>query len=192
MKRVYLIILISLVVLVSLATYVLVNFIITPRPEDILANVKNQFKVYSQVLKENELIPKKYTVEGYDISPPLKWSGIPSEAKSLVIVMYDPDAPSGIFYHWILYNISTKVNSIDENVSKTSITPYGFQGLNDYGNVGYGGPYPPKGSKHRYIFLVLALDKNLELKPGVHYSEVLKAIRGHVIAYAKLMCFYER
>jgi len=192
MKRVRLIVLISLVVLVLLATYVLMNFMTIPRPEDILANVKTQFKVSSQVLKEGEQIPKKYTVEGYDASPPLNWSGIPSEAKSLVIIMYDPDAPSGIFYHWILYNISARVNSIDENVPKAPTTPYGFQGLNDYGNVGYGGPYPPKGSKHRYIFLVLALDKNLELKPGAHYSEVLKAVKGHVIAYAKLTCFYER
>ncbi|MGB9760164.1 MAG: YbhB/YbcL family Raf kinase inhibitor-like protein [Thermoproteota archaeon] len=192
MKRAHLVTLVLLLVLASLATYVFINFVITPKPEDIIANVKNQFKVFSQVLKENELIPKKYTVEGYDISPPLNWSGVPSETKSIAVIMYDPDAPSGIFYHWILYNVPAKVSSLSENVSKAPVTSYGLQGINDYGNVGYGGPYPPKGSKHRYVFLILALDKELELKPGAHYSEVLKAIKSHVIAYAKLTCFYER
>jgi len=191
-KRIHLVVLVSVAIFTALLAYYAVTPTRAPTAEDVVAGVKTQFRVYSAVLRENELIPAKYTRDGEDVSPPLSWSGVPAEARSLVIVMYDPDAPSGIFYHWVLYNIPASINSIGENVPKTPVTPYGLQGVNSYGTVGYGGPYPPKGSRHRYVFLVLALDKELELGPGAHYSEVFKAVMGHVIAYARLTCVYER
>jgi len=106
--------------------------------------------------------------------------------------MYVPDAPKGIFYHWILYNIPAEVTCLPEGVSAVDKTPYGLQGVNDYGQIGYGGPSPPPGSKHRYIFLLLALDTELNLKPGASIDEVLKACEGHVIAYAELLGYYGR
>ena len=106
--------------------------------------------------------------------------------------MYDPDAPRGIFYHWIMYNIPSTVTSLPEGIPNKSETPYGIQGINSYGHVGYGGPHPPSGSKHRYIFLLLALDTKLTLKPKAATSEVLKACMGHMIAHAKLMGYYAR
>ena len=160
--------------------------------KEILAGVTKQFAVSSSVLKENELIPTKYTRDGDNLSPPLNWSGIPNETKSLAIIMYDPDAPSGVFYHWILYNIPKNINSIPEGIQKSPITPYGYQSINSYNTLGYDGPSPPKGSTHRYIFLVLALDTELALGPNAHYSEVLSSIKGHVIAYAKLTCLYRK
>jgi Raf kinase inhibitor-like YbhB/YbcL family protein len=92
--------------------------------------------------------------------------------------MYDPDDPSGVFYHWILYNIPKNIDSIPEGIQKSSITPYGYQGINSYNTLGYDGPFPPKGSTHRYIFLVLALDKELDLGPNAYYSEVLNSLAG--------------
>jgi len=160
--------------------------------EDILPKSTTQFVLSSSVLKENELMPTKYTRDGDNLSPPLNWSGIPNKAKSLVIIMYDPDAPSGVFYHWVFYNIPKNINSIPEGIQKSPITPYGYQGINSYNTLGYDGPFPPKGSTHRYIFLVLALDTELALGPNVYYSQVLNSTKGHIIAYAELTCLYRK
>jgi Raf kinase inhibitor-like YbhB/YbcL family protein len=160
--------------------------------KELLNGITTKFFVSSSSLKENELMPIKYTRDGDNLSPPLNWSSVPNETKSLAIIMYDPDAPSGVFYHWILYNIPKNVNSIPEGIQKSPITPYGYQGINSYNTLGYDGPYPSKGSTHRYVFLVLALDKELPLGPNVTYSEVINSIKGHVIAYAKLTCLYKR
>jgi Raf kinase inhibitor-like YbhB/YbcL family protein len=160
--------------------------------KELLGGVKTKFFVSSLSLKENELIPTKYTRDGDNFSPPLNWSSVPNETKSLAIIMYDPDAPLGIFYHWILYNIPKNINSIPEGIQKSPITPYGYQGINSYNTLGYDGPSPPKGSTHRYVFLILALDTELALGPNAYYSEVLSSIKGHVIAYAKLTCLYRR
>jgi Raf kinase inhibitor-like YbhB/YbcL family protein len=160
--------------------------------KEILNGVTKQFAVSSSVLRENELMPIESTRDGNNISPPLNWSSVPNETKSLAIIMYDPDAPSGIFYHWILYNIPKNINSIPEGIQKSPITPYGYQGINSYNTLGYDGPSPPKGSTHRYVFLILALDTELALGPNAYYSEVLNSIKGHVIAYAKLTCLYRR
>jgi Raf kinase inhibitor-like YbhB/YbcL family protein len=160
--------------------------------KELLNGVTTKFFVSSLSLKENESIPTKYTRDGDNLSPPLNWSGIPNETKSLAIIMYDPDAPSGVFYHWVLYNIPKNIDSIPEGIQKSPITPYGYQGINSYNILGYDGPSPPKGSTHRYIFLVLALDTQLALGPNAYYSEVLSSIKGHVIAYAKLTCLYKR
>jgi Raf kinase inhibitor-like YbhB/YbcL family protein len=158
--------------------------------EELLSGVKTKFFVSSLSLKENELIPTKYTRDGDNLSPPLNWSSVPNETKSLAIIMYDLDAPSGIFYHWIFYNIPKNINSIPEGIQKSPITPYGYQGINSYNTLGYDGPSPPTGSTHRYVFLILALDTELALGPNAYYSEVLSSIKGHVIAYAKLTCLY--
>ena len=160
--------------------------------EELIKGVEKKFSLESPSFKYGEDIPVKYTLDGENLSPPLSWSDAPPNTKSYVLIMYDPDAPKGIFYHWILYNIPAEVTSLPEGVPAVEKTSYGLQGVNDYGRIGYGGPSPPPGSKHRYIFLLLALDIELNLKPGTSIDEVLKACEGHVIAYAELLGYYGR
>ena len=159
-------------------------------PESIVADVKEMFVLESVAFENGGEIPSKYSLKGENISPPLKWSGQPPNTVSLILIMYDPDAPGGIFYHWILYNIPNTLTSLPEGVPKAEETIYGLQGINSYGNIGYGGPSPPPGSRHRYVFLLLALDVRLSLEGGARVSEVLEACRGHIIAYAELSGYY--
>ena len=160
--------------------------------DDVIAGIKKTFVLSSTAFKDNEYIPRKYTCDGEDISPPLSWSGAPPETKSYVLIVYDPDAPKGTFYHWLLYNIPAEISSLPEGVPKNPETGYGLQGVNDFGTLGYGGPCPPTGSTHRYVFVLLALDTELDLSSGATINELLKAVEGHVIAYAKLTGIYGR
>ncbi len=138
-------------------------------------------------------IPDKYTCVGPDVSPPLTISNVPDEAVELALVMYDPDAPIGVFYHWTLYSIPRETRSLPENIPKEEVTEYGVQGRNDFGRIGYGGPCPPRGhGTHRYYFLVLALNSEIGLAPGVSAKEFLRTIEGKVIGYGVLMGTYSR
>ena len=150
-------------------------------------------KVSSPAFDFGEKIPPKYTCDGEDVSPPLVISNVPSEAVSLVIVMYDPDAPGGTFYHWIMYNIDAGNITLPENIPPEPITQYGLQGINDFNKIGYGGACPPPGlGTHRYYILVLALDTKLDLPPGAGKEDVLNALKDHVIAYGYYMGIYGR
>ena len=152
-----------------------------------------RFVIISPAFKSGETIPKRYTCDGIDISPPLSWSGFPAGTKSFVLIVEDPDAPGGIFTHWIVYNISSKVTSLPEKVEKVERLGNGIlQGLNSFGKIGYNGPCPPPGSKHRYYFRIYALDCYIDLPPGATREEILKAIEGHVIGEAELLGYYER
>lgn len=143
------------------------------------------------VFGNNEMIPKRYTCDGDDLSPPLSWEGAPG-AVSYVLIVDDPDAPAGVFTHWVLYNVPANVNSLPEGVPRGKETPYGLQGRNDFGDYGYGGPCPPKGKPHRYFFKLYALNITLELPPGARRSDVERAMRGHVIGEAQLVGLYGR
>ncbi|WFO76394.1 YbhB/YbcL family Raf kinase inhibitor-like protein [Desulfurococcaceae archaeon MEX13E-LK6-19] len=150
-------------------------------------------KVSSPAFGFGGKIPVKYTCDGEDISPPLLIKGVPPSAKSLVLIMYDPDAPGGTFYHWIMYNIEPKNMSLPENIPPEPETPYGLQGINDFNKIGYSGPCPPPGlGTHRYYILVLALDTKLDLEPGASKEEVINALKNHVIAYGYYMGVYGR
>ena len=151
------------------------------------------FRLTSPAFRNGEVIPKRYTCEGLDISPPLNWSGYPSETKSFVLIVEDPDAPGGVFTHWIAYNIPADVNELKEGLEKVEKLPSGImQGVNDFGRIGYGGPCPPPGKPHRYVFKLYALDVVLDLKPGASKDEVLKAMSGHILAEATLTGLYSR
>ncbi|MEM1983736.1 MAG: YbhB/YbcL family Raf kinase inhibitor-like protein [Candidatus Korarchaeum sp.] len=150
-----------------------------------------QFSLKS-VFENNGTIPRRYTCDGEDLSPPLSWQGGPKGAVSYVLIVDDPDAPVGVFTHWILYNIPASLNSLPEGVPKGKETSYGLQGRNDFGDYGYGGPCPPRGKPHRYFFKLYALDTMLELAPGARKSDVEKAMRGHVIGEAQLVGLYGR
>jgi Raf kinase inhibitor-like YbhB/YbcL family protein len=149
-------------------------------------------KLLSTAFNPNGLIPAKHTCDGQDISPPLSWDEPPAGTKSLALICDDPDAPSGTFVHWVLYDLPPLTQQLPEGVPKQPKLPTGgIQGKNDFGNPGYGGPCPPSGT-HRYIFKLYALDKQLGLQPGATKAQLLKAIEGHIMATAELIGRYAR
>jgi len=143
-------------------------------------------KITSSAFHEGGDIPPKFTCDASDTSPPLQITGIPSEAKSLVLIADDPDAPGGLFTHWLVWNIPPQTSSIAEGSA-----PQGVQGANDFGKSGYRGPCPPPG-RHRYSFKIFALDRELELRSGAKRSQVDAAMKGHVIAQGELVGRYAR
>jgi Raf kinase inhibitor-like YbhB/YbcL family protein len=145
-----------------------------------------KMKITSSAFNEGGNIPSKFTCDGSDTSPPLQITGVPPAAKSLVLIVDDPDAPGGLFTHWLLWNIPPQTNSIAEGGA-----PKGVQGTNDFGKSGYRGPCPPPGT-HRYSFKILALDGELDLRTGAKRSQVDAAIKGHVIAQGQLIGRYSR
>ncbi len=154
---------------------------------------KGTMQLTSTAFTEGAPIPAKYTYDGSNVSPPLKWSGVPAEAKSLALIVDDPDAPVGTWVHWVLYDLPAGVNELGEDVPKTqSLSSGAKQGLNDFKRLGYGGPSPPPGKPHRYFFKLHALDTSLELKPGATKKDVERAMEKHVLARTQLMGTYQR
>jgi hypothetical protein len=149
-------------------------------------------RVYSPAYGNGSAIPAQYTCDGADISPPLAWSGVPQGAKSLLVEMVDPDAPGGEFIHWVIYNISPNSTGLPQGVPPAAATAYGLQAVNDFGEVGYGGPCPPPGRPHRYIVLVLALNTTLEVPPGAPARQVLRAAGPYVVGLGSLVGLYGR
>jgi Raf kinase inhibitor-like YbhB/YbcL family protein len=142
---------------------------------------------------EGGTIPKQYTCSGEDTSPPLSWIGIPANAKSMALVVDDPDAPAGTWVHWVLYNIPAEVTSLPAGIPKIATVPnIGTQGSNDFRRIGYGGPCPPPGKPHRYFFKLYALDATLNLNPGTTKVAVERALQGHILAQGQLMGKYGR
>ena len=145
-----------------------------------------RIKVTSSAFQEGGNIPSKFTCDVSDTSPPLQIAGIPSNAKTLVLIADDPDAPGGLFTHWLVWNIPPQTTLIAEGSA-----PKGVQGANDFGKSGYRGPCPPSGT-HRYSFKIFALDRELGLRFGAKRSEVDAAMKGHVIAQGELIGRYAR
>lgn len=145
-----------------------------------------KMKVTSSAFQGGANIPSKFSCDGANSSPPLQISDVPSEAKSLVLIVDDPDAPSGLFTHWIVWNISPQTSTIAEGS-----VPKGVQGTSDFGKSGYGGPCPPSGT-HRYYFKIFALDRELDLPFGARRNQLDAAIKGHVIAQGELVGRYSR
>ncbi len=151
-----------------------------------------KFSLTSQVLQNGGFIPEKYTCDGTDVSPQLFWA-MPENTKSLALIMDDPDAPGGIFSHWVLFNIPANVTSLPEGVPKVDRPDgLGIQGKNDFDNNGYDGPCPPAGKPHTYRFILYSLDAELNLKPGASKDEVEKAMEGHIINKVELNGKYGR
>ena len=147
----------------------------------------------SGVFQEGGWIPSRYTCDGKDLSPNLSWSGVPEGAKSFALICEDPDAPAGTWTHWVIFNIPLRVTGLPIGVPPTRELADGTrQGINDFHRIGYGGPCPPKGPAHRYFFILYALDTKLTLKPGITRQELLRAMRGHVLAKTRLMGRYKR
>jgi Raf kinase inhibitor-like YbhB/YbcL family protein len=145
------------------------------------------------------VVPQEYTGEGADRSPPLTWSGAPAATKEFAIIVHDPDAPVGTWYHWVLYNLPAEVTSLPAGLPREAVLEQpvkGRQGRNSWPNinVGYRGPKPPKGhGRHRYHFTVYAVDAHIELAPNRATAEALqKKLSGHVLAEGTLLAVYER
>ena len=137
-------------------------------------------------------IPTRFTCDGQDVSPPLQWSGAPSETRSFALVCDDPDAPRGTWLHWLLYNLPGDTGELAEGVPPQAQLPSGArQGTNDFGNVGYGGPCPPPGRPHRYFFRLYALDAPLSSADDSR-AALDAAMRGHLLAESTLMGTYQR
>jgi len=149
-------------------------------------------EIKSSAFKEGAIIPRKYTCDNIDISPPLEWSQVPDGTKTFALICDDPDAPMGTWVHWVLFNLPGNILELSENVPKLEVLKNGArQGKNDFGKIGYGGPCPPSGT-HRYYFKIYALDKELDSKPGITKKELLKAMEGHILAEGQLMGRYKR
>ncbi|MFW6132454.1 MAG: YbhB/YbcL family Raf kinase inhibitor-like protein [Planctomycetota bacterium] len=151
----------------------------------------------SEAFEPSTTIPVKYTGEGEDVSPPLRWSDLPSGTRRLALVMDDPDAPRDEpWVHWLIYNIPADAGGLDEGIapSESPDRPAGAaQGRNSWDAVGYGGPMPPPGhGTHHYHFNLCALDEELNLPPGLTKDELLEKISAHVLAQAELVGTYER
>jgi Raf kinase inhibitor-like YbhB/YbcL family protein len=147
---------------------------------------ETKMKITSSAFNEGGNIPSKFTCDGSDTSPPLQLTSVPPGVKSLVLIADDPDAPSGLFTHWLVWNIAPQTKSIAEGTA-----PKGLHGTNDFGKSGYGGPCPPSGT-HRYSFKIFALDRELDLRSGAKRSQLDAAMKGHVIAQGELIGRYSR
>jgi hypothetical protein len=149
------------------------------------------FTLTSNAFKEGAVIPDRHSKKGGNISPALAWTDVPNEAVSLVLIVDDPDAPSGLFTHWIVYGIAPSTGEMAERQSDSGGLSNGArQGVNGFGETGYGGPQPPSGT-HRYFFHLYALDTDTDIPPGLTRQEIDGAIEGHVIGEAKLMGKYQ-
>jgi len=152
-----------------------------------------QIELSSTAFEDGGVIPMRYTCDGDDVSPPLEWKNLPEGTVSLALVVFDPDAPGGEFTHWLIYGIPARVKALPEGVpSEGIVAGLGVQGRNDFGRVGYGGPCPPPGPAHRYIFRLLALDADLDLPLGPTRGELEEAVEGHVLGVGELVGLYSR
>lgn len=149
-------------------------------------------RIFSTVFEEGEKIPKAYTCDGENISPPLAWEGLPEGTESLALICDDPDAPVGTWVHWVLFNIPADGRELSENIPpREHFMDGSTQGRNDFRRIGYGGPCPPGGT-HRYFFKLYALDSVLDLGPGISKDGLLEAMEGHILERSRLMGRYSR
>ncbi len=151
-------------------------------------------KLFSPAFGASEPIPRRYTCDGEDVSPPLRWSGVPDGTRSLALIVDDPDAPDPaapkmVWSHWVVYNLPPGMDGLPEGIA--GLPAGGLDGINDWNRVGYGGPCPPVG-RHRYFFRLYALDAVLPNLERPSRPELLQAMQGHVIAEAELVGTYQR
>lgn len=173
MRLKYLIIAFLLILVAGLAFFYFLNF------------NKSMFRIYSPAFAEGKMIPEKYTCDSDNIIPPLVFENVPMGAKSIVLILNDPDSSGGNFNHWLVWNIDPESKEIKEGTEPTNAN----QGLNDFGKIGYGGPCPSEGT-HRYVFTAYVLDKILALSSGASKTELEKEMAGHILAKAAFMGQY--
>lgn len=154
-----------------------------------MQNESNPFVLTSAAFQNQSAIPEIYSCNGKDISPPLAWENIPAGGKSLVLIMDDPDAPVGIWVHWILFNLPPDLTGLKENLD--ALPPGTKTGQNSWRKNAYGGPCPPGNTSHHYYFKLYALDTILDLTEGAKKSDIEKAMDGHILGYAEMVGIYK-
>ena len=156
-------------------------------------SLAENIQVTSPAFEEEGPIPATYTCDGENKSPPLKWTGVPEGIKSIALIFDDPDARGGTWVHWVLYAVPPDTTELSEEIPRRDVLADGARhGITDFKQVGYGGPCPPSGDPHRYIFKVYAMDIQVDLAPGATKEELLVAINGHILAQGQLLGTYKR
>lgn len=151
------------------------------------------FSLSSTKFKNGETIPVEHTCDGRDVSPQLSWSDPPEGTVAFALIMDDPDAPFGVFTHWVMFNLPGASRALPEGVPRQGVlSGGGIQGLNDFGKLGYGGPCPPPGKPHTYWFRLHALSAELRLGAGSSKKDVMKTIQGRILGMAELTAAYGR
>jgi len=162
-----------------------------PRAE---AESAPRLSIRSPAFSDGGRIPRQYTCDGADSSPPVEWTGAPEKTRTFALVCNDPDAPRGDWVHWVVFDLPATSKGLPENAApngREKLAGSGTQGRNDFGKIGWGGPCPPSGS-HRYTFRLYALDTELGLAPEATREQLVKAMQGHVLAQAQMTASYAR
>jgi Raf kinase inhibitor-like YbhB/YbcL family protein len=167
------------------------GFVLSFLTESRAENASGGFSLTSTAFAAGQPIPKRYTCDGENVSPPLAWSGAPAAAKSFVLIVDDPDAPGGTFTHWLVFNLPPTAKSLPEGLKPAALPAGAAEGVNGFGKADYGGPCPPKG-RHRYVHQLYALDTRLSGLTRPTRKELDAALQGHVLARATLMGTYQR
>lgn len=179
------------IVLTGLVSMVFISVLIGCKDQEPALSPEGEvdmsIQIQSSAFNEGDTIPRLYTCDDKNVSPPLSWTGVPSDTVSLALIMDDPDAPSGTWVHWVLYNLSPEMTGLEQGISGN-----GIDGKNDFNRTGYGGPCPPRGSTHRYFIKLYALDTRLDLKAGATKAQVESLMRNHILAQGQLMGKYGR
>ncbi|MDE0268828.1 MAG: YbhB/YbcL family Raf kinase inhibitor-like protein [Acidimicrobiaceae bacterium] len=150
--------------------------------------------VSTSAWQDGDAIPVKYSCDGSDVSPPLDLENVPFDTRSLALIMNDPDAPSGNFVHWVIFNLDPSRRDISEGLGQSgaATASEGLQGLNDFRQLGYSGPCPPQGTAHTYVLTVYALDGILDLPSSATADELLEAMQENILASAELRGAFTR
>jgi hypothetical protein len=151
-------------------------------------------KLATGSFKNGGVIPAIYTCKGSNLSPSLSWTDVPAGTKTFAVIMKDIDAPGGIFYHWLIYNIPGNIKSLKEGISSSyhnhTVNGFYMQGINGFGDKGYGGPCPPPGKPHRYFIILYALNAKLKLGSGANIRELLNAMKGRILDSVSVMGYF--
>ena len=158
--------------------------------ERIDAMPEQDVKIASSAFEPGALIPQRYTCDGENVSPPLWWRNLPARTRSVALICFDPDAPRGVFTHWLIYNLPPEVYSLPLDL--VDVPPGAALGSNDFGTIGYKGPCPPPGATHHYYFKLYALDFILALRPGADRAALVDAMEGHILATGQVIGTYAR
>jgi len=162
------------------------------RSVPVQGQARSSLQVSSASFSDGGSIPQQFTCDGADLSPQLEWHSAPPSTMSLAIVMDDPDAPV-LFTHWLVYNIAPGVRGLPQNASTHAASHQGAaEGTNSFGRFGYGGPCPPTGKPHHYVFRIYALDIRLDLPPGAARKQLDSAIEQHIVAEGQIIGIYQR
>lgn len=150
-------------------------------------------RLTSTSFRDGDPIPIRHTCKGENISPPLAWTDAPDGTKSFALMVIDPDAPGGNFLHWLLFNLPATAKELDEGLPHNfKLANGGVQGINDFGRPGYGGPCPPPGRSHQYVFHLFALDRLIDPRGVTRAADLERAMEGHILARATLTGLFRR